>query len=264
MSDTIRNPSRAHRIWRAARAVVALGALVTSASGLARTLHAYGPGGPGPAMKQVAQAFERKTGTKVIVAAGPPPTWMTQAKANGDIIFSGSENMMSDFLRQLGSLIARDTIEPLYIRPSTILVRPGNPRAIRGVRDLAGQGYKVMVVGGAGQIGMWEDVATRTGERELLAGFRRNIAVEAASSGEALERWKQDPTIDAWLIWNHWQITNADVADAVPVEEELRIWRPMDAGLMARSKDDSDAKSFFKFLTSPEARRIFEKNGWTR
>ncbi|HET9355763.1 MAG TPA: substrate-binding domain-containing protein [Sphingomicrobium sp.] len=264
MSRTNRKPSRARRIWRAAQAVFAAGVLLASASGLARTLHVYGPGGPAPAMKEVAQSFERRTGTRVIVTAGPSSTWLTQAKANGDIIFSGSENMMSDFLRQLGSLIAAETVEPLYIGPSTILVRPGNPRAIRGVRDLAREGYKIMVVGGAGQIGMWEDVVARTGERQLLAGFRRNIAVEATSSGEALERWKQDPAIDAWLIWNHWQIANADVADAVPVEQNLRIWRPMDAGLMARSKDDADARRFFEFLTSPEARAIFEKSGWSR
>jgi len=264
MSGTIRTAGRARRCWRAAQTALALGALLTSAAGLAKTLHVYGPGGPAPAMKQIAQSFERNTGTKVIVTAGPSSNWLDQAKANGDIIFSGSENMMTDFLRQFGSLIAADTVVPLYIRPSTILVRPGNPRAIRGIRDLARQGYKVMVVGGAGQIGMWEDVVARTGERELLAGFRGNIAVEAKSSSEALERWKQDPTIDAWLIWNHWQIANDDVADAVPVEPELRIWRPMDAGLMARSKTDSDARRFFEFLTSPEARHIFEKNGWKR
>lgn len=264
MFGTSRNLGRARRIWRAARATLALGALLAAGPGLARTLHVYGPGGPAPAMKQIAQSFERKTGTKVIVTAGPSSNWLNQAKANGDIIFSGSENMMSDFLNQLGPLIAADTVVPMYIRPSTILVRRGNPRAIRGIRDLARRGYRVMVVGGAGQIGMWEDVVARTGERELLAGFRRNIAVEAKSSGEALDRWKKDPTIDAWLIWNHWQIANAGVADAVPVEPELRIWRPMDAGLMTRSRGDPDARRFFEFLTSSDAQRIFERNGWSR
>lgn len=238
--------------------------LATSCPAAAGTIHAYGPGGPGPAMKEVAKAYERKTGTKVMVTAGPASEWLAKAKANGDILFSGSENMMTDFQRKLGPLVASDTIEPLYIRPSTILVRKGNPRAIRGIRDLAKPGFRIMVVGGAGQVGMWEDVAARTGDRELLARFRRNIAVNVESSGEALNRWKSDSTIDAWLIWNHWQIANADVADSVPVEPGLRIWRPMDVGLMARAKSNREAVSFLRFLTSPEARAVFERFGWKR
>lgn len=34
-------------------------------------LRVYGPGGPAPAMKEAAKAFEQKTGTPVVVTAGP-------------------------------------------------------------------------------------------------------------------------------------------------------------------------------------------------
>lgn len=260
----LRNSRRAGPFGLGGRICLVAALVAASVPAAARTLHAYGPGGPGPAMKEVAKAYEKKTGTKVVVTAGPATGWMAKAKANGDILFSGSENMMTEFQRKLGPLVASDTIEPLYIRPSTILVRPGNPRAIEGIRDLAKPGFKIMVVGGAGQVGMWEDVAARTGDRNLLAGFRRNIAVNAQTSGDALKRWKSDSSIDAWLIWNHWQISNAEVADAVPVEEELRIWRPMDAGLMTRAKSDREARSFLEYLTSPEGRAVFEKYGWKR
>lgn len=251
-------------LWPGLRMVFALTLTLASSASLAKTLHAYGPGGPAPAMKEIAQSYERRTGTKVIITAGPTPKWIAQARTNGDIIFSGSENMMTDFMRQLGPLIVADSIEPLYLRPSTILVRPGNPHAIRGIRDLAKPGRRIMVVGGAGQVGMWEDVVARTGDRELLARFRRNIAFDAKSSAEALEKWKSDLSIDSWLIWNHWQIANPKLADTVPVEKELTIWRPMDVGLMARAAKNPEARRFLAFLTSPEAIRIFERNGWSR
>ena len=38
-------------------------------------LRVYGPGGPAPAMKEAAKAFEQKTGTPVVVTAGPTPEW---------------------------------------------------------------------------------------------------------------------------------------------------------------------------------------------
>lgn len=36
-------------------------------------LRVYGPGGPAPAMKEAAKVFEQKTGTPVVVTAGPTP-----------------------------------------------------------------------------------------------------------------------------------------------------------------------------------------------
>jgi hypothetical protein len=35
--------------------------------------------------------------------------------------------------------------------------------------------------------------------------------------------WRSD--IDAWIIWNIWQVANPTVADLVEVEPEYRIYR---------------------------------------
>ena len=230
----------------------------------ADSIHVYGPGGPAPAMKAAAELFEQRTGTRVTIMSGPLPKWKDAARLNADLIFSGSENMMTELSTVFEGQIDTSTVEPLYIRPSTILVRPGNPKAITGIRGLASGGRRVMVVAGAGQIGMWEDVAARSGERELLAGFRANIVAFTDNSGAALERWKSDPTIDAWLIWNHWQIANPEIADQVPVESDLTIWRPMDIAFTYKGKGDADTRAFARFLTSSEARAIFESQGWKR
>ncbi len=39
-----------------------------------------------------------------------------------------------------------DTITPLFLRPSAILVRPGNPKQINDFPDLVRPGVNVMVV----------------------------------------------------------------------------------------------------------------------
>lgn len=54
----------------------------------AETLKAYRPGGPAPAMKEAAQAFEKKTGTNVDVVAGQRGTSKPGAKAFIDFLLS--------------------------------------------------------------------------------------------------------------------------------------------------------------------------------
>src|ERR1700749_1799307 len=90
-------------------ALRAAGALCFAlASGIAAAqsaLHVYGPGGPAPAMKEAALAFEKKTGTHVEVIAGPTRSWIDHAREDADVIYSGSETMMSDFVGALGGRV---------------------------------------------------------------------------------------------------------------------------------------------------------------
>ncbi len=111
----------------------------------------YGPGGPAPAMHEAAQAFDAAHQVTVKVTAGPTPQWANKAKGGADVIFSGAEHMMSDFSRTLPGLFDLREAQPLYLRPTAILVRPGNPKGIHGFRDLLAPGVKVITVAGAGR-----------------------------------------------------------------------------------------------------------------
>lgn len=155
-------------------------------------LRAFGPGGPAPAMREAAKVFGDKKGIMVEINAGPTPAWKDQSTAIADLIFSGSEYMMTDFVQKdLPGLIDTATIRTLYLRPSAILVRPGNPKGIKGIKDLTKPGLRILVVQGAGQIGMWEDVAGRTGSVKLVDAVRRNIGFFAPNSAEAKKTLEQ-------------------------------------------------------------------------
>jgi accessory colonization factor AcfC len=138
---------------------------------------------------------------------------------------------MSDFIEAMPD-IDPQTVEPLYLRESAILVRPGNPNHISGVADLLKPGHSIPIVNGAGQQGLWEDVAGRLGDIGSVRAFRHNIARVAKNSAEAKAAWVEDKTLDAWLIWTIWQQTK------------------------------SEAKQFFAFLIFAEGAAIFRKWGW--
>lgn len=244
-------------------AAIGLGAATVVAAEGGATLKVYGPGGPAPAMKAAARAFSDEHLVAVEVVAGPPPKWLPQAREDADIIYSGAEHMMTGFDREVRGLFDIREAEPLYLRPVSILVRPGNPKKISGFEDLLKPGMKVLVVAGAGQVGLWEDVAARTGDITKVQAFRRNVVFpEAGNSALAREQWRQQPDIDAWLIWNIWQVSNPDLADQVPVEERYRIYRPTSVVLTVKGKAVPEAQAFVDYLKSDKGRAIFAKWGW--
>lgn len=248
------------------RLPVALAALAIatslSAAQAADTLKTYGPGGPAPAIKEAARVFEKRTGTKVEVTAGPTPQWKDRAKTDADLVFSGSEHMMADFVTALEGAIVAESITPLYLRPLAILVRPGNPMGVKGAADLFRPGLKVMVVNGAGQTGAWEDMAGRTGEIEKVRALRANIVFQAPNSAEARQKWIDDASIDVWLVWNIWQVANEGLAQAVTIEPRYAIYRDSGIALTRRGASKPEAKAFADFLRSPEGAAIFRRWGW--
>ena len=226
-------------------------------------INVYGPGGPAPAMKEAAASFSAAHKVTVNVVAGPTGEWASKAKQDADVIFSGAENMMSDFAKALPGLFELKDAYPLYLRPVAILVRPGNPKGIRGFRDLLRPDVKVLTVAGAGQVGLWEDVAGRTGDIAMVRALRRNIVFpEAVNSGAARQQWISQSDIDVWLIWNIWQVANPQLAEVVEMDEPYRIYRDTGVVLTTKGASTAQARAFVEYLKTPAAARIFAKWGW--
>ena len=252
--------SRSFKIISLFACALWLGAAPVWAQGV---INVYGPGGPGPAMQEAAKAFGATNKVTVNVAAGPTPQWLDKAKQDADVIFSGAENMFTDYAKAMPGAFELKDAYPLYLRPAAILVRPGNPKNIRSFRDLLMPNVKVLTVAGAGQTGMWEDVAGRTGDIAMVRAFRNNMVFpEAANSGAAKEQWTQQKDIDAWLIWNIWQVANPELAQVVELDEPHRIYRDAGVVLTRKGKAEPQASAFVDFLKSPAGQKIFAKWGW--
>ena len=224
----------------------------------------YGAAGPAVAMKAAAAEFAKRTpGVDIQLQAGVAKDWLPQAREDADLIFSGSAAMMSDLVVAMDGRLVEDSVAPLFFRPSAILVRPGNPKKIKGVRDLLRPDMSIIVVNGAGQAGLWEDVVGRLGDVQALRAFRRNIVSVEKDGIAANKYWDEHPDVDAWLGWNIWGLAGRVKSEIVPVEKDLRIYRPVEVALTRRAQQRGTAVAFFAFLQSPDAKEIFEKGGWT-
>jgi accessory colonization factor AcfC len=228
----------------------------------AQDLRVYGPGGPEPAIREAAEQFAAAHGINISVTAGPTRKWIDAAKADADLIYSGSETMMTDFIDAMGGELVASTVAPLYLRVSAILVRPGNPKHIKGFSDLVAPGVKVLIVNGAGQNGLWEDVAGRQGNIQTVRALRSNIANYAKTSADARQAWIDDRSIDVWLTWTIWQGDDPGLAQIVAIEPDLRIYRDAAIALTGRGQAKASAMEFVTFLASPAGASIFQKRGW--
>jgi accessory colonization factor AcfC len=229
-------------------------------------VRAFGPGGPAPAMRTVAEAFRAAHGIPVEIVAGPTPGWAGRVPAEADIVFSGAEYMMDDFMAQFREVLDPATRTTLFLRPSALLVRRGNPRRITGLRDLLARPpaeARILATGGAGQVALWEDVAGRTGDIALLRAMRQRIVLVAPNTGAAQQEWRGKPdAYDVWLVWNHWQIAAPEHADLVEMEELFRIWRSSGTVLTKTGAAREEVRRFAAFLAGPEGAAIFARFGW--
>lgn len=219
------------------------------------------PGGPAPALKECVAEFNKsQKEAKIEVVSGPIEKWQDQA-ANFELLFSGSENMMDDFVRKFNFLDAK-SIETHYLRPSALLVRKGNPLKIKGIRDLFSKEINVLVVNGAGQTGMWEDIVGRTQSVDALNKFRKNIKFAAQNTGEAEKKWNEDNSIQAWVVFNIWGNRASNESEVVKIESEYTVFRSMGSIKNKNSKNTKLRDEFLAFLKAKNCQEIFVSHGW--
>jgi len=224
-----------------------------------RVLHIYGPGGPLGPLNECADRFARAKGVSVFVVAGPEAEWIARAEKDADLIFGGAEYMLTQFDQKHPGFLDATTRTELYRRAAGILVRKGNPKKIRSLADLTKASVRIVDANGAGQLGLWEDMAGRHG---LIEGIQKNIAVSVASSAEAIAKFKSLPEIDAWITYESWHYRLKELTDLVRVPEKERLYRGTPIALTKRTTQQSLAREFIRFLKTDEAHRVFQRWGW--
>ena len=233
---------------------------LVAASFLNAEVLVYGPGGPAPVMKELALKFEEKTKEKVVVTAGPTSSWFKKARKDADLIFSGNTSMMDGFIKRIPSLNLEDLVV-LNARPSGIIVRPNNPKNIKSFEDILKDNVNVMVVDGAGQVGLYEDMALKDGKRENLVKLRKNIKVYAKNSKIAIDEWNNNPNIDALIIWSHWAKVLGDKALFIE-DEKAAVYRTAEIIPTKKGLQNKQALEFVKFIQSKEAQKNWKKHAW--
>lgn len=223
----------------------------------------YGPGGPASALKELAQEFNKNNAEKVEIIAAPPSKWINQAKKDADMVYSGSSAMMDGFIKAMPDKLSSDDVKVLNIREAGIVVRPNNPKNIKGFNDLLKKNIKVMVVDGSGQVGLYEDMALKNGKIENLINLRKNIVFYANNTKIALEEWDKNQSIDAFIVWSHWaRFLGESKAKFISIKGSNALYRAAEIAITKTSQNKTLAQKFMDFINSAQAQSIWKKHGW--
>lgn len=220
-----------------------------------RVLRAYGSGSAEAGLREASVAFGNERGVMVVFKSGPVAAWKDQATRDGDIIFADSQLMMNNFVHGgLQSVIDPATVRTLSLHPSFILVRKGNPKKIRSVRDLTKPGLRLLMI--AEPEGRWEDTARRAGGEGLVQALRRNLEHAPATAAEAQALWESDQGYDAWLDLRPGQAESPKVIS----RQEATTYRACALALTSRTPQKDLAQEFIDFVFSGQGEEIFSRS----
>lgn len=237
---------------------------VSSASGLGaaeKRLTAFCGAASKPALEEAAKVFEEKTGVKVDLHFSGSGTMLSRMKMSrrGDLYIPGSPDYMAKAERE--GVVDPKTVKIVAYLVIAIDVQHGNPRDIRTLSDLARPGIKV----GIGNpeavcVGLYAvELLERHG---LLKKVRSNIVTHApsCSATASLLVMKKVDAIIGWRVFSKWNRHKIDAVLLRPDQVPRLAYIP--AAVSAYSQDKESAQKFVDFLTSPDAKSIFDKWGY--
>ena len=223
------------------------------------TLFVYGPGGPLKPIEECGIIFSKRNGIPVKVIAGPEVKWIEEAKKNADLVFGGAEYMLTQFKMQHPGLMDSTTRTELYKRGAGILVRPGNPKKINSLKDLTKPNINLLEITGAGQLGMWEDLA---GKQNLIGGIQKNIKGAFSNTALAIDAWKLDNKFDAMIIFSSWHKRLKEVSQLINIPISQTVYRGTPIAITTITDQKHEALLFIQFLLTNEGHQVFKKWGW--
>jgi molybdate transport system substrate-binding protein len=226
----------------------------------AAEIHVFAAASLSESMKEVARAYEKQSGDKVVLNFGASSTLARQIEegAPADIFFSADEAKM-DALESKG-LIIKATRKNRLSNSLVIVVASEGGSAIKSAQDLAMSSVKRVALGDprAVPIGvyareyleklkLWNAIKPKVVATENV---RAALAAVEAGNAEASIVYKTDAAISK----------KVKVAFEIPLGEGPKISYPM--AMVKDSKEPQAGRKFLAYVNSDEAGNVFKKYGF--
>ncbi len=213
------------------------------------------------AVEELAAQFEKQTGTRVRVSAGPSNALATQivSGAPADLFLSANEKWAEHVAEQGLS----EATAPLLKNQLVVIVPLDNPSDVQTPADLAESRVKRIALAGENvPAGMYAEQALRAmklyepliGSKKIVRGQDVRVTLSYVERGEA----------DAGIVYS----TDAKIAQGVAVVAQFdpnaydQIVYPL--VLVKRGQPSAESRKLYDFLRSPEASAVFEAFGFER
>ena len=144
------------------------------------------------------------------------------------------------------------------MRP-VVLVRPGNPRGVRRLSDLAAAGLKLGI--GDPRYSTCGELFVEALRRQRLDdAVLSNVVLQARGHAEVANGLVLGP-LDAVVVWNFVARLYQDKVELAPVPVECPTARVTVLGLV-NSPNPAGRDAFLELCATPAARSLFERHGY--
>ena len=225
----------------------------------AKELLLYCGAGIRPPVQEIAEAFEREHGVKVVTDYAGSEVLLSKIKLTrqGDLYMPGDKHYVEQAAQE-GMILSQQSV--CYFVP-TILVKKGNPKKIQGLRDLLTGGLK---------LGIGDAKACAIGRKTKQIFTKNNIAWEDVEKNIAFQSLTvnelgmqiQTGSLDAVVVWDaiahYYNEHGTEVS--IPVEEN--VISTVNIGILSFTEDRSLAEEFVKFAVSQSGQEIFKQHNY--
>jgi molybdate transport system substrate-binding protein len=142
-----------------------------------------------------------------------------------------------------------------------LAVRPGNPKGIRAIEDLAKAGLKIGL-GDPRYSTCGELFVNALRQRGLPAGVMANVVLQARTHAEVPNGLILGP-LDAVVVWNFVMRLYAGKLEAVPTGIKYPATRVTVLGLTT-SANPALRDAFLAWCDQPQVKAVFRQHGYNR
>jgi molybdate transport system substrate-binding protein len=225
----------------------------------AKELVLYCGAGIRPPVQEIAEAFEREHGVKIVTDYAGSEVLLSKIKLvrRGDLYMPGDKHYVEQAATE-GMILSQQSI--CYFVP-TILVRKGNPKNVHGLRDLLADGLK---------LGLGDAKACAIGRKTKQIFAKNNIAWEDVEKNVVFQSLTvnelgmqiQAGSLDAVIVWDAIAGYYVEHGMEIPIPVEENVISTVNIGILSFTEDRSGAEKFVKFAASQSGQDIFKQHNY--
>jgi len=239
--------------------LVAVAVLVWASAGqAATTLLVHAGAGIRPPLDELGRAFEKETGVRVDYSYKGSGCLLADIcfSRKGDVYIPGELFYIKQAERR--GFIAKSKV--VAQMGTVIIVQKGNPKNIKGLKDLTKRGMRVGIgdpdAVAAGRAA--KQVLVKSG---LLKQVEKNIASQALNVVE-LGIGVKLRHLDAAFVWDATAHLFTGDVEMVEIPDEWRVDCPIPVAVLNLSSHQREAERFMNFLATEEAQQVFVRHGY--
>jgi len=240
-------------------ALVTVAVLVwVSAGQAATTLMVHAGAGIRPPLDELGRMFERETGVRVDYSYKGSGCLLADIcfSKMGDAYIPG-EQFYIDQAKERGFI---ETSKVVAQMSTVLIVQKGNPKNIKGLRDLTRRGMRVGL-GDAKAVAVGRAATEALVKAGLLKQVDKNVVTRALNVVE-LGIGVKLKHLDAAIVWDATAHLFKGDVEMIEIPEEWRVDCPIPVGVLNFSSHQREAVRYVDFLATEEAQKVFVKHGY--